>query len=135
MRRTQRRAPGEDGFGLIEAMIAIVVFSIGMIALAGMTLAVAGQSRASTYTTEQTVVAQDLLESEIDEGYGGLTPGARDTTVALDERTYSARVTTVDVGPHARRVRVRVSGFEDTDPATLSMVVHNRKSAPDEYVP
>lgn len=135
MRRIHRRSRGEDGFGLIEAMIAITVFAIGLIALAGMTLTVAGQSRAATYTTEQTIVAQDLLESEISDGYGGLAPGTRDTTVVLDERTYSARIVIEDVGPRARRVRVGVSGFEDTEPATLASLVHEPRSVPQEYQP
>lgn len=135
MRRIHRRFRGEDGFGLIEAMIAITVFAVGLIALAGMTLTVAGQSRAATYTTEQTMVAQDLLESELSDGYAGLAPGARDTTVDLDARTYSARIVIDDVGPRARRVRVRVSGFEDIDPATLTSLVHEPRSVPEEYQP
>lgn len=131
-----RGAPcGEAGFGLAEAVVAIIVFGIGLLAVAGMTLSVAQQARASTYGTEQSMVSQELLEYHLDRGYSGLAAGTTDTTVALGNRTYDARIVVTDQGPRARHVEVTVSGFEDTDPTTVSSLVHKPRDIPEEYTP
>lgn len=125
----------EDGFGLAEAMVAILLLSVGLLAVAGITLAVAQQSRASTYTTEQTLVGQEVLEFQLDQGYAGLTAGTTDTTVQVDSRTYDVEVAITDVGPRARRVNLTITGQENTGPVTLSSLVHQPRSVPEEYVP
>lgn len=126
---------GEAGFGLAEAMVAIMVMAVGLLAVAGITLAVAQQSRASSYTTEQTMVGQEMLEFQLDQGYAGLTPGTSDTAVQVDSRTYDVEVTVSDVGPRTRRVDLSISGQENTSPVTLSSLVHQPRSVPEEYVP
>lgn len=129
--------PGSDqaGFGLVEAMVAILVLSVGLIAVAGITLAVAQQSRASTYTTEQTMVGQEVMESYLDEGFGGLTAGSTDSTVAVGPRTYDLEIVVTDVGPRARRVELSVSGQENTGAVSLSSLVHKPRPVPEEYEP
>lgn len=131
--QTTKAGASEAGFGLAEALVAIIVFSIGLLAVAGMTMANAKQARASSYWTEQTLVAQDLMDSRLGAGYGGLTVGTRDTTIQVDSRSYSARISVSDMGPRARQVQVRVSGFEDTGPATLTSMVHWPRPVPEEY--
>lgn len=126
---------GEAGFGLVEAMVAILVMSVGLLAVAGITLAVAQQSRASLYTTEQTMVGQEVLEFHLDQGYAGLTPGTTDTTVQVDGRAYDVQVVVADVGSRARRVELTVAGLENTGVATLTSLVHQPRPVPDEYVP
>lgn len=128
------RAP-DAGFGLVEALVAILVFAVGLLAVAGMTLSVAGQSRASTYRTDQTMVAQEILEHELDEGYAGLTVGTNDTTVSIDGRSYDVRIVVTDQGPRARRVELTVSGHENTGATTLSSLAHKPRDIPEEYVP
>lgn len=132
--RARHRAP-DAGFGLVEALVAILVFAVGLLAVAGMTLSVAGQSRASTYRTDQTITAQEILEHELDRGYAGLTVGTNDTTVAIDARSYDVRIVVTDQGPRARRVELTVSGHENTAPTTLSGLVHKPRDVPEEYVP
>lgn len=129
-----RRAP-DAGFGMVEALVAILVFAVGLLAVAGMTLSVAGQSRASTYRIDQTMVAQELLEHQIDEGYAGLTVGTIDTTVAIDARSYDVRIVVTDQGPRARMVELSVSGHENTASTSLSSLVHKPRDIPEEYVP
>lgn len=126
---------GEAGFGLAEALVAIMVMAVGLLAVAGITLAVAQQSRASSYTTEQTMVGQEMLEFQLDQGYAGLTPGTSDTAVQVDSRTYDVEVTVSDVGPRTRRVDLSIAGQENTSPVTLSSLVHRPRSVPEEYVP
>lgn len=125
----------EAGFGLVEAMVSILVLSVGLLAVAGMTLGVAQQSRASTYTTEQTMVGQEVLEYQLDKGYAGLTAGTTDTTVQVGPRTYDVRVEIADVGARARRVSLTISGQENTGETSISSLVHQPRSVPDEYVP
>lgn len=126
---------GDAGFGLVEALVAILVFAVGLLAVAGMTLSVAGQSRASTYRTDQTMVAQELLEHQLDEGYDGLTVGTTDTAVAIDARSYDVQIVVTDQGPRARKVELTVSGHENTAATTLSGLAHKPRDVPEEYVP
>lgn len=126
---------GQAGFGLAEAMVAILVMSVGLLAVAGITLAVAEQSRASTYSTEQTMVGQEVMDYQLDKGYAGLTPGTTDTTVGVDSRSYDVRVVVADVGPRSRRVDLTVSGQENTSTASLSTLIHQPRSVPEEYTP
>lgn len=126
---------GEAGFGLAEAMVAILVMSVGLLAVAGITLAVAQQSRASTYTTEQTMVGQEVLEYQLDKGYANLTASTTDTTVQVGPRSYEIRVVVTDVGPRARRVDLTVSGQENTAATGLSSLIHQPRPVPEEYTP
>lgn len=132
--QTGPRAP-DAGFGLVEALVAILVFAVGLLAVAGMTLSVAGQSRASTYQTEQTMTAQEILEYQLDKGYAGLTAGTTDTTVVMDSRSYDVRIVVTDQGPRARKVELTVSGHEDTSPTSVSSLVHKPRDVPEEYTP
>ena len=137
--RSPSRAPlpaDQAGFGLVEAIVAIMLLALGLLAVAGITLGVAQQSRASTYTTEQTMVGQEVLEYQLDQGYAALTPGTTtDTTVGVDSRTYDVRIVVSDVGPRARRVDLTVSGHESTSDVNISSLVHQPRSVPEEYVP
>lgn len=130
-----RKRGGDAGFGLVEAIVAILVFGVGLLAVAGMTLSVAGQSRASTYSTEQTMTAQELLEYHLDKGYAGLTTGTSDTTVVMDSRSYDVQIVVTDQGPRARKVELTVSGHEDTAPISVSSLVHQPRDIPEEYTP
>lgn len=125
----------EAGFGLVEAMVAIMLFSVGLLAVAGITLGVAQQSRASTYTTEQTMVGQEVLDAKLTEGYAGLTVGTTDSTVQMDSRSYGVQIVVTDAGARARRVAVTVAGKENTSEVALSSFVHEPRSVPEEYTP
>lgn len=130
-----RTRMADDGFGLLEAVVAILVFGVGLLAVAGLTLSVAGQSRASTYRTEQTMVAQEVLEYQLDRGYAGLAAGTSDTTVAMASRAYDVRVVVTEEGPRAKKVELTVTGFEDTSPTSVSSLVHRPRDIPEEFTP
>ena len=51
-----------DGFGLIEVMIAMILFTVGVLALAGTTTYVGTQLRASDIRTERQVARQAVME-------------------------------------------------------------------------
>lgn len=50
------------GFSLIEPLIAVVIISISLVAIASVTVAVIKENQVSDHVTEATIVAQDLLE-------------------------------------------------------------------------
>jgi len=83
-----------SGLGLIEVITAMVILSIGVLALAGLTFQVGTQNRLSTWQTDQSMAAQQVMESLTRGGYAAAT--SRTDTVTVGTRTYvvSALVST-----------------------------------------
>lgn len=133
-----RKAPldaPDAGFGLVEVLVAVMVFSIGLLALAGMALGIAQQSRSSTYWAEQSLVGQEVMSAMIDAGYSKLSTGTKDTTIQMGPRTYTVTRTVENKGPRARSVELVVERREEADPAVLQTVVHLERTQPTEYTP
>lgn len=107
--RPTRRRPGdsEAGLGLIEVMIALVIFAVGMLAVAGLGLAVGAQTNWSVWQTDQSLAAQQVLERVQREGYDAATSGSE--TVTVGNRTYTVDRTVSQIGTRVREVSVTVT--------------------------
>lgn len=110
-----RRPPGagEAGLGLIEVLIALTIFAIGMLAVAGISLSVGAQTNWSVWQTDQSLAAQQVLERVQREGYGAASSGTE--TVTVGNRSYTASRTVTQVSPRVKEVSVTVSTTRDWD--------------------
>lgn len=100
-------ARGEAGFGLVEVLIALIIFAIGMLAVAGLSMSVGAQTNWSVWQTDQSLAAQQVLERVQREGYAAAASGTE--TVTVGNRTYTAARTVTQIGPRVKEVSVTVS--------------------------
>lgn len=107
---------GDDGFGLVEAMIAVVLLAFGLLAVASITMGVAGQTRRAAVDTDQAFVAQQVLERAAQQGYAALTVGTRNTTVTASGHEYDVTVEVTQPDPDVREIQVVVGGLGDVVP-------------------
>lgn len=106
--RAARRAAGAEGLGLIEVLIAIVILSIGMMAIAGISLQVAAQNSMSTWQTDQSLAAQLVMERLQGWGYGYGTAASGTDTVMVGNRTYLVNRLVTNPAPRVRDVKLTV---------------------------
>jgi Tfp pilus assembly protein PilV len=94
------RLRDSSGLGLIEVITAMVILSIGVLAVAGIAFQVGVQTRLSTWQTDQSLAAQQVMESLQRGGYTSAV--SRTDTVTVGTRTY---VVTAAVSTPANRVK------------------------------
>lgn len=78
---------GQGGFALIEAMIGILLFSLGILALVALQAVSIQQASAAQYRTEASFVANELLAEM---WMGNRTPAALTATYATGATGYTA---------------------------------------------
>lgn len=102
-RRARNR--GEQGFTLLETLVAMTLFSIGVLALAQIQFAATRNSTSSKLTSTASFLASDRLEEMM---YG--TPFAQITEASFPEEDYGD----VQNGDERYRVFKRQVDVEDT---------------------
>lgn len=110
-----QRAPalpvGEGGLTLIEVVVAVLVLSVGLLAVAGMTLSAGTQARRAGLYTDRTLLAQERLGRIAAQGWHGTTVG---TTVETVERGGTVWEVTQEVtlpAPGYKEVTLTVGGI------------------------
>ncbi|MFQ5689647.1 MAG: hypothetical protein ACE5HQ_05190 [Gemmatimonadota bacterium] len=101
------RQAGEAGFGLAEILIALVVLSIGLIGMAGLSASVGREARLAGRQTDQALAAQQVLEGIHSSGYAAAVAGT--DTVTIGNRKYIVVRRAQDVAPRVRQVQVTVT--------------------------
>lgn len=130
-RSAERRRPvrkGQEGFGLIELLIAITILAIGLMAVAGIALAVASQTRLATYQTDQALAAQEVLERMQAKGYASAT----DTTenLSFGNRSYTVTVTVTQPSSRVKEVAAQVSGIGPLNSRTFTTRLYQPRQLP-----
>jgi Tfp pilus assembly protein PilV len=95
------------GLGLIEVMVALILFAVGMLAVAGIGLQVAAQNRWSDWQTDETLAAQEILERVQRAGYATASSGS--DTVTVGHTTYRVTRTVTQLANRVRQVQVTVA--------------------------
>ena len=116
------------GFSLVEVLVAVVILGVGLLGVAGLSAGVGSLTRRSTAETEQTVVAQQVLEHMLAEPFGTYArgPGAiADTTLTIAGRDYTVSRRVSSVNARVDRVRVIVEGKLGFGPDTFASRSHD----------
>lgn len=104
---------GEAGLGLIEVLIALTIFAIGMLAVAGLSLSVGAQTNWAVWQTDQSLAAQQVLERVQREGYAAAASGV--DTVTVGNRTYEVTRRVTQIAPRVKEVSVTVATTREWD--------------------
>lgn len=122
-------ATREGGFGLVEVLVAVVILAFGMLAVAGMSLSTARQTRGAAYDTDQAMVAQQFMDA-MSQNFTGVAVGTSDTTVTIAGRTYTVSQTVQQPSVHLKDVTLVVSGLEQVPPDTFVTRLHRPRALP-----
>ena len=121
-------AAAESGFGLVEALIAVTILVIGLMAVAGLTLATAAQVRIATIQGGQTVAAQQVLEELQLAGFDAAASGT--DTVSVDGRDYVVTVTVTTASARVKNVQASVAGVGSLGAQTMTTRLYKPRPLP-----
>jgi type IV pilus assembly protein PilV len=120
-----RRAPafagrrGEQGFSLVEILVAMTILSIGLLGMAALTVGIMHGNTQSKNVTEATALATDRLEFLRNRGFGQVPAGTVITTEGYGSIAgfpEYRRVTQTQMDtPVAGAARIQVSVFWKLD--------------------
>ena len=137
-RRLARRLRGsmddQRGFGLVEALVAVTVLVIGLLAVSGLTLTTAAQARIADLRTDQSVAAQMAFEQLRAEGFANAESGL-DTVVTGGREFYVTTVVT-DVNGRTKSMAATVAAASGgLTERTYTTSIHAPRSLPPEENP
>lgn len=127
--RLRQALNGEEGFGLVEAMIAVTILVIGLLAVSGLTLATAAQARIADGRSDQMVAGQEAIEMVRRTDFASVVSGV--DTVSAGGRELIVTTTVVELGSRTKEVTVDIapaSGGLTT--RSFTTVLHNPRSLP-----
>lgn len=121
------RDNNNNGFTLLEILIAIVLLSIGLLAMASLTVGIMGGNLFSNRLTTATTLAQDKMEDNQRLGYFGVADSTESYGSITDYPEYK-RVTTINLnypvaGTGMRMVTVTVFWDSDEHSVTLQTIL------------
>lgn len=119
---------GEGGFGLVEALVAAVVLAVGLLAVGGIALSVAAQTRRAAIRTDQTLAGQQILEATVNQSFDQIGSGSQDTTLTVGGRDYTVSRYVTAAGFRTKQVEIVVSGAGDVGEDTLRTTVRRPRS-------
>lgn len=100
----RHRAP--TGFGLVEVLMAVVVFSIGVIGVAGATSGIAAQEDLGLWSTDQGLLAHHARADLARSGFAALSSGR--FAIALGHRSYDVTRTVTPAAPGLKEVHLTI---------------------------
>lgn len=127
--RMKDRIADERGFGIVEALIALTILVIGLLAVSGLSLASADQAWIAHWRSEQAAAAQIVLEDVQKDGWGSAVSGV--DTVNLAGHDYPVKIGVADITSRVKQVTVAVSGVGSVDSLTFTTRLYKPRPLPD----
>lgn len=118
----------QRGFGLIEAMVALVVFGIGALAVAGISLRVGQLHAQSAVSTDQTFAADQVFGTLREADFDAVTSDAR--TVSIDDHAYSVELDVSTLSSDTKQVVATVTSATTFAADTFRTVLHRPGAYP-----
>lgn len=110
------RSKKSKGFSLIEVLIALVILSISLLALAGLMVQTTKSNSFGNHMTEASTVAQDAFERLRARPYNSMTAGAPDSPTGATGQVYT-RTSTIVKNPNSTEAEATVT-ISWTDPTS-----------------
>jgi type IV pilus assembly protein PilV len=121
------RSHHDHGFTLVEVLIAMLVFTIGLLGVAALTIMIISGNSFSRALTTATALAHDKLEELRDTPYSAISDGKE--TVAENNLTYTRvwKVTTDQPAAGMTTVEVTISwpALQQRQPVVLRTIIAN----------
>jgi Tfp pilus assembly protein PilV len=118
----------DDGFGIVEALIAITILVIGVLAVSGLTLASAAQARIADWQADQATAGQLALEEVQRQGFAAAASGA--DTVTISGHDFVVTLTVTSLTPRVKQVQAQVAGVGDLSAQTFTTRLYRVRSLP-----
>ncbi|MCL7965325.1 MAG: prepilin-type N-terminal cleavage/methylation domain-containing protein [marine benthic group bacterium] len=131
--RLRSEARCEDGFGLVETLIAFTILVIGLLAVSGLTLASATQARIADRWSDIATAGQMVIETVQLRGYDSAVN--RTDTVSVGGKDYPVTLTVTTVSSRVREVQAVVDGSGPTSTRTFTARVYRPRGLPSPYDP
>ncbi len=114
--KPERVSVRRGGFTLIEVMAALVVFSLGVLMVLGLTGALTRQLNLAGLRSRVAVVVQERLDSMRLVPYDSLVVGTETDTVVLQGRVFDRTSRVLQTTPMVREVEITVVGADGAGP-------------------
>lgn len=129
MNMFRERLEDVSGLGLIEVLVSMILLSVGMMAIAGISLQVGTQNRLSMTQTDQSLAAQQVMEALQRSGYAATTSGT--DTVSVGTRTYLVTRTVTTPTQRVKLVQLTVTSQSGlSTPRVFTSRVYERRQLP-----
>ena len=102
-----RRRRGESGLTVVEVLVAVVLFSVGLGATGSLILVTTGQGSLSKRGSDAAALAEQEMEKAHDQNFASMVAGT--ITVGTDVYTVTRTTTINDPSPNVNRVHVTVT--------------------------
>lgn len=119
---------GERGFGLVEALVALVVFAIGALAVAAVALHVSQLTTRSAVATDQTFAVEQVFSILREEDFDAVSSG--EETVQVGDHSYTVERDVTQLTTDTKEVVATVSGVTPFPPDTFRTVLHRPTGYP-----
>ncbi len=126
--KVRRLATSEDGFGLVEALIAVTILVIGLLAVSGLSLAAAAQARVSDWQADQATAGQMAMEALQMGGFAAAT--SRTDTVTIDGNAYVVGITVTEVNSRIKQVQAQVPAVGSLPARTFTTRLYLPRALP-----
>ncbi|MFQ5890056.1 MAG: hypothetical protein ACE5JR_08380 [Gemmatimonadota bacterium] len=126
--RKLRKPRDEAGFGLVEAMIALIMLAIGLMAITGLAMTVASQTRLAAWQTDQALAGQEALERIHRGGYAAAVSGV--DTITLGGNTYFVTLTVTNPSARVKQVDAVVPGVGTLQARSFSTRLYQPRPLP-----
>ena len=128
MSKLRAVAGSERGFGIVEALLAVIVLAIGMVAVSGLSLATATESRISRAQSDQALAGQMVLEWVQRQGFATASSGS--DTVTVDGHDFIVTLTVVTPHPKVKEVHAIVASYGPIGPRTFVTRLYKPRPLP-----
>ncbi|MDX1394843.1 MAG: prepilin-type N-terminal cleavage/methylation domain-containing protein [Gemmatimonadota bacterium] len=127
MTSLRARLADESGLGLIEVLVSMIILSVGMMAIAGISLQVGTQTKLSTSQTDQSLAAQQVMETLLGGGYAAAASGS--DTVSVGNRVYQVTRSVTSPTSRVKLVQLTVTPITGNGSARVytSRMYENRQ--------
>ena len=121
----------EDGFGIVETLIAFTILIVGLLAVSGLTLASSTQARIADRWTDMATAGQLTIEAVQLRGYDSAI--SRTDTVSVGGHDYPVQLTVTRISGRVREVQAVVDGTGPASVRTFTARVYRPRSLPMRY--
>lgn len=130
MTRIHAKMANESGFGLVEAMVAIIILAVGLVSVAGMSFGTMSLIRDSSALTDQTMAGHLALENVQRAGFAAAVTGVDTITINYQDHIVALTVTTVTAT--MKEVTAVVPGSGSASLRTFVTRIGDARPTPDE---
>ncbi len=106
-RGQEQRTARQAGFSLIELVLALMVSSVGLLAVAGASMGIGIQASLARWDADQALAARTVLERATSGSYAAVVSGQR--AVSLGGPPITATSTVTSLAPRLKHVRLDVT--------------------------